>query len=191
MRDALGRRAPKREEGREQRKERREKREERKWPQARFTAFLQCPRRAGWWRKGSGPRREDGRAQGEALTAARKDHARKLKAALLDGLKKEESREKREERKWQQSRFTAFLQCPRRAGWRRKGSGPRREDGRAQGEALTAARKGHARKHAKSSSFHQKRNSAEGSERQETNTTKTGESQDAKQYKARSRSRYG
>ena len=37
----------------------------------------------------------------------------------------------------------------------------------------------------------QKGKSAEGSERQETNTTKTGESQDAKQYKARSRSRYG
>ena len=34
---------PKMEEGREQRKERREKREERKWPPARFPAFLQGP----------------------------------------------------------------------------------------------------------------------------------------------------
>ena len=47
------------------------------------TAFLHGARRAGWRRKGSGPRREDGEAQREALTAARNDHARKLKAAPL------------------------------------------------------------------------------------------------------------
>ena len=102
--------APKREEGREQRKERREKREERKSPQARCTAFLQCKTPRGLiipcknegilFRESTAEeRREDGRAQGEAFTAARKDHARKLKAALLDGLKKEESREKREEKR--------------------------------------------------------------------------------------------
>ena len=38
--------------------ENREKREESKLPQARFTAFLHGPTRAGWCRKGSGPRRE-------------------------------------------------------------------------------------------------------------------------------------
>ena len=40
-------------------------------------------------------------------------------------------------------------------------------------------------------SVRKKGKSAEGSERQETNTTETREPQDAKQYKARSSSRYG
>ena len=89
-----------RKERRETREERRDKHDQDKKGDGRMQRFNPKmagwfgPRRAGWWRKWSGPRREDGRAQGEALTAARKDHARKLKAALLDGLKKEESREK-------------------------------------------------------------------------------------------------
>ena len=44
------------EQQREKREKRREKREERWFG----------PRRAGWWRKGSGPRRDEGRAQREA-----------------------------------------------------------------------------------------------------------------------------
>ena len=47
----------------------------------------------------------------------------------------EENREKREESKWLPARFTAFLHGPRRVGWCRKGSGPRRDEGRAQREA--------------------------------------------------------
>ena len=43
---------------------------------------------AGWLRKGSAPKREEGREQ------------------------RKERREKREERKWPQARFTAFLQGP-------------------------------------------------------------------------------
>ena len=67
--EGLGRRAPKREEGREQRKQRRETREERKWPQARFAAFLQGRRRAGWWRKGSVPR------EGKRKSAKKSTHS--------------------------------------------------------------------------------------------------------------------
>ena len=47
-----------------------------------------APRPAGWLRKGSAPKREEGREQ------------------------RKERREKREERKWSQARFTAFLQGP-------------------------------------------------------------------------------
>ena len=61
---------------------RREKREESKWPPARFTEFLQGPKRAGWCRKGSVPRREE----------RRRKRARRRE-------KRQESRDKREERR--------------------------------------------------------------------------------------------
>ena len=84
---------------------------------------------------------EDGRAQGEALTAARQDLARKLKAALLDGFKKEESREKREEKREKRENrrkldSLQFYTVPEGRDGREKGRPPgeKREDSREKRE---------------------------------------------------------
>ena len=50
-----------------------------------------------------------------------------------------ERREKREEKKCSQTRFTAFLRCDRRAGLLTKGSGPKRETEESKVKQLVAA----------------------------------------------------
>ena len=74
------------------------------------------PRMAGWHRKGSAPRSK-GTEKGRPL-----------------GEKREERREKREERDKHNQDEGRRRQWfgPRMAGWYRKGSVPRREEGRAQ-----------------------------------------------------------